>query len=65
MSARGATHRKMKCPVCMQAVAYSDDAAGHRWLRPHGPKDAKCKERRVGEVRYYYDFWKMKGLLDV
>lgn len=65
MSARGATHLKMKCPACGQAVAYSDDAVNHRWLRPHGPRGAKCKERRLGNVVVYYEFWKKKGLLDL
>lgn len=64
MSAKGATHLKMKCPGCGQAVAYSDDAVGERWLRPHGPRGSKCQKRAIGKVSLYYDFWQKKGLLD-
>lgn len=55
----------MKCPVCGQAVAYSDDAVNDRWLRPHGPINARCKERRVGNVAVLRELWEKKGLLDL
>jgi hypothetical protein len=65
VSAKGATHLKMKCPGCGKAVAYSDDAVNERWLRRHGPKTARCPKRAIGNVVLYYEFWKKKGLLDL
>lgn len=63
MSAKGATHLKMKCPVCGQLVAYSDDAVNERWLRRHGPKAAPCRARAIGNVVVYYQYWIEKGLI--
>jgi hypothetical protein len=65
MSAKGAVHDKMLCPECRRAVAYSDDAAGDRWLRSPGPKSARCPgSRRIGKVSTYYQFWIDKGLIE-
>lgn len=60
MSARGSVAPKMKCPGCGKVVAYSDDAAGERWLRPHGGCTAR---RHLGNAALYYNLWKTKGLL--